>query len=80
MPVSPIKFTDKEVDLNGFISVKQVAQKLGFSKSKVYKLIEARLLRAYTDTGSSRGTKKLVPADVLDYVKVHFKANFSRIR
>lgn len=80
MAKGPIKFTDKEVDTNGFITVAQVAKKLGFSTSKVYKLIEAKVLLAYTDDGSTRQTKRLTPADVYDYVKVHFTPNFRRAR
>ena len=80
MARAPITFTDKEADANGFVTVAQVAKKLGYSTSKVYKLIEAKLLLAYTDDTSDRQTKRLTPADVYDYVKVHFTPNFRRVR
>lgn len=79
MSTAPIKFTADEVDHNGFITVAQVAVKLSCSKSKIYKLIEQKLLRAYTADGSDRQMKRLMPADVTDYVRAHFKANFARV-
>lgn len=80
MAKSPIKFDDSEVDPHGFITVAQVAAKLACSTSKIYKLIELKLLRAYTDEGSTRRTKRLTPADVYDYIRVHYRANFQRVK
>jgi excisionase family DNA binding protein len=79
MAKAPIKFDTEEIDSNGFITVAVVAAKLGFSASKVYKLIDANLLRAYTVKGSSRRTKRLTPQDVYDYVNINFKENFKRV-
>lgn len=80
MAKAPIKFDTEEIDPHGFVTVQDVAAKLSCSTSKVYKLIEAKLLRAYTDDSSTRQTKRLTPADVYDYVKVHFTPNFTRVR
>ncbi len=78
MSKAAIKFD--EVDTNGLVTVKQVAKKLGFSTSKVYKLIESKLLRAHTVTDSRRQTKRIEPRDVIEYVRVNFSENFSRGR
>jgi len=79
MSKAPIKFNAEEIDPDGFVTVAQIAAKLACSKSKVYKLIERKLLRAYTEKGTKRGTKRLTPQDVYDYVKVNYKANFPRV-
>lgn len=55
-----IKFSPKEYDRDGFVSVKQVIAKTSLSKTKIYAEIDAGRLIAY----SLCGKHVLKPADV----------------
>lgn len=66
MADKPIKF-GKEVDRDGFVSVRQVAEKTSLSLATIYKAIECGQLIAY----NLMGKKCMRPADVERWVLIN---------